>query len=166
MYNLYRAAIIWICVPIFGESKFRSPFRWKINLPICHATSVDFFWPTKLCFLRSVPDPCYVDLLKTDQPMRRPTTRPNDQPTNLTNQPTDRPTNWPTDRPTNHLECLRKDKFENKLVNLRVVLVRRLANSPRAKVTNLDLLCPPKKNNTTSVVRDSHLFLVCILYLQ
>jgi hypothetical protein len=66
MYDLYQAAIIWIWPPFFGKSKFGSPFCWKINLSNCHATSVDFFWHTKFCFLRSVPDPCYVDLLMTN----------------------------------------------------------------------------------------------------
>ncbi len=50
MYDSYRAAIIWVCVLIFVESKFRSPFRRKIYLPNCHATSVYFIWPTKLFF--------------------------------------------------------------------------------------------------------------------
>ncbi len=63
MYDLYQPAIIWVCAPFFGKSKFHSPFRRKIYLPDCHATSVDFIRPTELCLLRSVPDPCYVDLL-------------------------------------------------------------------------------------------------------
>jgi hypothetical protein len=103
MYDLYRAAIIWVWAPIFGESKFGSPFRRKINLPNCHATLVDFFWPTKFCFLMSVPDPCYVDLLMAnrltkDQPTERPT-----------NQPTDQPTDTRSDRP--QLDLSKKAEF-------------------------------------------------------
>ncbi len=44
MYDFYRAAIIWIWPPIFGESKFGSPFRWKINLQIAMPHRVSRFF--------------------------------------------------------------------------------------------------------------------------
>ncbi len=93
MYDLYRASLIWVWVPIFGESKFGSPFHQKINLPNCHATLVDFFWPTKFCFLG-------VYQILAMWTFWQPTDRPTDQPTERpTDQPTDRPTNIQSDQP-------------------------------------------------------------------
>jgi hypothetical protein len=54
---------------------------------------LDFFWPTEFCFLRSVPDPCYVDLLTTNRPTNRPTNR------TTTDQPINQPTDIRSDRP-------------------------------------------------------------------
>jgi hypothetical protein len=112
--NFCAGAICTICTGLrslgyvcqfFGKSKFRSPFCWKINLPNRHALLLDFIWPTVLCFLRSVPDFCYVDLLTTDQQTHRPTNQTTNQPFRLTYQPTNHSTNQPTDiwsdRPAN-----------------------------------------------------------------
>jgi hypothetical protein len=88
MYDLYRAAIIWIWPPIFGKSKFSSPFRRKINLPNCHATLVDFFLAYQIMFFKE----CTRSLLCGPS---------DDQPTNqLTDQLNDQPTSAPTDQPT------------------------------------------------------------------
>ncbi len=85
MYDLYRAAIIWVWPPIFGESKFGSPFRRKLNLPNRHATLVDFFWPTVFCFMECTRSLLYGP--SDNQPPVQPTDQPNDQPTNpSTNQ--------------------------------------------------------------------------------
>jgi hypothetical protein len=95
MYNLYRVAIIWVWPPFFGESKFGSPFRWKINLPNCHATSVDFSGlPYQILFFKE----CTRSLLcgpSDDQLTDQPTNQPNDQPTNP-------PTNQATSGVTGH----------------------------------------------------------------
>jgi hypothetical protein len=52
-----------------------------------------YFLADQILFLRSVPDPCYVDLLTTDQQTNRPTNQTTDWPTH---QPTDRHPEWPT----------------------------------------------------------------------
>jgi hypothetical protein len=88
MYDLYRAAIIWIWLPIFGESKFGSPFHRKkksTKLP-CHIGR--FFLAYQKFFFKE----CTRSLLCGSS---------DDQPTNqLTDQPNNRPTYPPTNRPT------------------------------------------------------------------